>query len=130
MKNQEIARIFDEIAELLEIKGENPFRIRAYRRAAQNIESLSKNIEDVSREEILKIPGIGNDLAGKIEEYIKTGRMQAHDELKREVPEGLLTLLSVPGLGPKTSKLLYDKLKISSQVKIDKEGIVFPALWL
>ncbi len=112
MKNQEIARIFDEIAELLEIKGENPFRIRAYRRAAQNIEGLSKNIEDISHEELLKIPGIGQDLAGKIEEYIKTGRMQAYDELKHEVPEGLLTLLSVPGLGPKTSKLLYDTLKI------------------
>ncbi|MCL4457430.1 MAG: DNA polymerase/3'-5' exonuclease PolX [Nitrospirae bacterium] len=112
MKNQEIAKIFDEIAELLEIKGENPFRIRAYRRAAQNIEGMSKNIEDVAHEELLKIPGIGQDLAGKIEEYLKTGRMQAYDELKHEVPEGLLTLLSVPGLGPKTSKLLYDKLKI------------------
>ena len=125
MKNQEIAKIFDEIAELLEIKGENPFRIRAYRRAAQNIESLSKNIEDVSREEILKIPGIGNDLAGKIEEYIKTGRMQAHDELKREVPEGLLTLLSVPGLGPKTSKLLYDELKIKGIDDLERPKKIF-----
>lgn len=112
MKNQEIARIFNEIADLLEIKGENPFRIRAYRRAAQNIEGLPKSVEEIPKEELLKVPGIGQDLAGKIEEYIKTGKMQTHEELKHEIPEGLLTLLSVPGLGPKTSKLLYEKLKI------------------
>ncbi len=112
MKNQEVARIFNEIADLLEIKGENPFRIRAYRRAAQNIEGLPKGVEEIPKEELLKVPGIGQDLAGKIEEYIKTGKMQAHEELKHEIPEGLLTLLSVPGLGPKTSKLLYEKLKI------------------
>jgi DNA polymerase (family 10) len=112
MKNQEIARIFNEIADLLEIKGENPFRIRAYRRAAQNIEGLPKSVEEIPKEELLKVPGIGHDLAGKIEEYLKTGKMQAHEELKHEIPEGLLTILSVPGLGPKTSKLLYEKLKI------------------
>ncbi|MCL5063367.1 MAG: DNA polymerase/3'-5' exonuclease PolX [Nitrospirae bacterium] len=112
MKNQEIARIFNEIADLLEIKGENPFRIRAYRRAAQNIEGLLKSVEETPKEELLKVPGIGQDLAGKIEEYLKTGRMQAHEELKHEIPEGLLALLSVPSLGPKTSKLLYEKLKI------------------
>ncbi|MBI3592385.1 MAG: DNA polymerase III, partial [Nitrospirae bacterium] len=102
MKNQEIAKIFNEIADLLEIKGENPFRIRAYRRAAQNIEGLPQNIEDIHREELLKIPGIGHDLAGKIEEYSKTGKMQTHEDLKNEIPQGLLTLLSVPSLGPKT----------------------------
>jgi DNA polymerase (family 10) len=114
MKNQEIAKIFNEIADLLEIKGENPFRIRAYRRAAQNIEGLQKSVEDIPKEELLKVPGIGQDLAGKIEEYLKTGKMQAHEELKHEIPEGLLTLLSVPSLGPKTSKLLYEKLKIKN----------------
>lgn len=112
MKNQEIARIFNEIADLLEIKGENPFRIRAYRRAAQNIEGLPKGIEEIPKEDLLKVPGIGQDLAGKIQEYIKTGKIQAHEDLKKEIPEGLLTLLSVPGLGPKTSRLLYDKLEI------------------
>ncbi len=112
MKNQEIAKIFNEIADLLEIKGENPFRIRAYRRAAQNIEGMPKSVEDISKDELLKIPGIGQDLAGKIEEYLKTEKMQVHKELKHEIPEGLLTLLSVPGLGPKTSKLLYEKLKV------------------
>jgi DNA polymerase (family 10) len=112
MRNQEISMIFNEIADLLEIKGENPFRIRAYRKAAQNIEGLPKSVKDIPKDELLKIPGIGQDLAGKIEEYLKTGKMQIHEELRHEIPEGLLTLLSVPGLGPKTAKLLYEKLKV------------------
>lgn len=112
MKNQEIARIFNEIADLLEIKGENPFRIRAYRRAAQNIEGFPKDVAEAPTEELLTIPGIGQDLAGKIEEYIKTGRIKAYEELKEEVPEGLVVLLSVPSLGPKTARLLFDKLKV------------------
>ena len=112
MRNQEISMIFNEIADLLEIKRENPFRIRAYRKAAQNIEGLPKSVKDIPKDELLKIPGIGQDLAGKIEEYLKTGKMQIHEELRHEIPEGLLTLLSVPGLGPKTAKLLYEKLKV------------------
>ena len=120
MKNQEISKTFNEIADLLELKGENTFRIRAYRRAALNIESLTKNIEELSHEEILNIPGIGQDLAGKMEEYIKTGVIQAYEKLKQEIPGGLSTLLSVPGLGPKTSKLLYDNLKITNIDELEK----------
>ncbi len=120
MKNQEIARIFDEMADLLELKGENPFRIRAYRRAALNIGGLTKNIEELPHEEILKTPGIGQDLAGKIEEYIRTGMIRAYEELKHEMPEGLPALLTVPGLGPKTSKLLYEKLKIKNIDELEK----------
>src|SRR5512143_3041530 len=112
MINQQIARIFNEMADLLEIKGENPFRIRAYRRAAQNIEGLPKDIAQMTEDEILQIPGIGKDLAGKIRHYADTGRVEAYEELKALVPEGLAGLLSVPGLGPKTSRLLYDRLKI------------------
>lgn len=114
MKNQEIAEIFNDIADLLEIKGENPFRIRAYRRAALNIESLTKNVAEISKDELMKVPGIGQDLAGKIEEYVRTGRLQAYEDLKKEVPEGLSMLLSVPSLGPKTAKLLFEKLKIKN----------------
>lgn len=120
MKNQEIAKIFSEMANALELKGDNPFRVRAYRRAALNIEGLAKNIAEIPREEILEIPGIGRDLAGKIEEYIKTGEMRSYEELKNEIPAGLSTLLSVPGLGPKTSKLLYDKLKIKDIAELEK----------
>lgn len=120
MKNQEIARIFNEIADLLEIKGENPFRIRAYRRAAQNIEGLSKDVSEISKEELMTIPGIGLDLAGKVEEYIKSGRLQFYEDLKKEVPEGLSTLLSVPSLGPKTAKLLFEKLNIRDIETLEK----------
>lgn len=114
MKNHEIAKIFSEIAELLEIKGDNPFRIRAYQRAAMNIEGLPMGIEDMPHEELLEIPGIGQDLSGKIEEYIKTGKIQAHEDLKHAIPEGLLTILSVPGIGPKTAHMLFEKLKINN----------------
>lgn len=112
MVNQQIAAIFNEMADLLEIKGENPFRIRAYRRAAQNIEGLPKDAGLMTEKELLEIPGIGQDLAAKIREYISTGRITAFEDLKKDVPEGLAILLSVPSLGPKTAKLLYDRLKI------------------
>lgn len=114
MKNQEIAKIFNDIADMLEIKGENPFRIRAYRRAAQNIEGFARDIAETQQEELKKIPGIGQDLADKIKEHIKTGRLKFYEELKKEVPPGLLELLSVPGLGPKTAKMFYDRLKLKN----------------
>lgn len=120
MRNQEIVRIFNDIADLLEIKGENPFRIRAYRRAALNIESLTKDVSEISKDELLKIPGIGQDLAGKIDEYVKTGRIQAYEDLKKDVPEGLSMLLSVPSLGPKTAKLLSEKLKIKNLEDLER----------
>ncbi len=112
MNNQKIANAFLEIAELLELKGGNPFRIRAYRKAAQNLESLSKDVSDLSEEEITSIPGIGKDLAGKIEEYLNTNGMEALEELRKEIPWGLLEVMSVPGVGPKTAKLLYQRLNI------------------
>lgn len=112
MRNQEVAKIFNEIADLLEIKGNNHFRIRAYRRAALNIEGMSVSIENLTKEELLKIPGIGQDLADKIEGYIKTGHIQTLDDLKSEIPEGLLNIMAVPNVGPKTAKMLYDKLNI------------------
>ena len=112
MKNQEIAKIFNEIADLLELKGENPFRIRAYRRAAMQIEGLPKDVSQVTEEELIKLPGIGKDLAGKIKEYLNKGKIELHEELRKEFPETFLTLLQVPSLGPKTAKLVYEKLKI------------------
>jgi DNA polymerase (family 10) len=112
MKNQQIAKIFTEIADLLELKNENVFRIRAYRRAAQNIGGLSKDAAALSEKELTSIPGIGPDLAGKIHEYLTTGKVARHEELKKEIPGGVLELLHVPGLGPKTAKMLYEKKKI------------------
>ena len=104
MKNLEIARAFDLIADLLELKGENPFRIRAYRRAARNLEALTEDLETLAAQGRLdEIPGIGPDLAGKIGEYLETGRMEALESLRREVPAGLAGLMGVPGVGPKTA---------------------------
>ncbi|MEW6417462.1 MAG: DNA polymerase/3'-5' exonuclease PolX [Nitrospirota bacterium] len=120
MKNQEIAKIFNDIADVLEIKGENPFRIRAYRRAAQNIEGLTKDVAETTKDELLSIPGIGQDLAGKIEEYVKTGRLQFYEDLKKEVPEGLSVLISIPSLGPKTAKLLFEKLNVKDMETLEQ----------
>ena len=114
MKNQQIAKIFSEISELLELKGENVFRIRAYRRAAQNMDNLSKDVSTLSQEELESIPGIGKDLAGKIHEFLETGKIAKHEELKREIPGGVLQLLTVPGLGPKKAKMLFERLKVKS----------------
>src|SRR5512145_640164 len=107
MKNQQIAKVFSEIAEILELKGENVFRIRAYRRAAQNLDGLSRDVTTLSQEELEAIPGIG-----KVREYLETGRIAKHEELKKEIPAGVLELLRVPGLGPKKARLFYDKLKV------------------
>ncbi|MCX7794498.1 MAG: DNA polymerase/3'-5' exonuclease PolX [Thermodesulfovibrionales bacterium] len=120
MKNQEIARLFNEIADLLELKGENPFRIRAYRRAAMQIEGLPKDISGLSEEELTRIPGIGQDLAGKIREYITKGRLTLHEELKKEFPETFLELLQVPGLGPKRAKIVYEKLNIKNLEELEE----------
>lgn len=120
MKNQEIARIFSEMADILEIKGDNPFKIRAYRRAALNIEGLPKPVERLSKEELQEIPGIGKELEAKIEEYLLTGSVHAHEKLKSELAPGILTLLDVPGLGPKTAKLLYEKLQVASIEELER----------
>lgn len=115
MKNLEVAEIFRDIAKILEIKGENVFRIRAYERAAQNIEGLSRDVEGFAREDtLMDIPGIGKDLSEKIKEFIKTDKIKMYEDLKKSIPEGLLDLLNIPSVGPKTAKLLYEKLKIKN----------------
>ncbi|MBI3988693.1 MAG: DNA polymerase/3'-5' exonuclease PolX [candidate division NC10 bacterium] len=120
MKNFEIARAFEEIADLLELKEENIFRIRAYRRAAQNIESLAEDIASVAtRGALEQIPGIGKDLALKIQEYLKTGRMNDLEELRQEVPKGVVELMNLQSVGPKTAKLLYEKLQVDSVEKLE-----------
>lgn len=121
MKNREIAQIFYEMGEILEIKGDNPFKIRAYYKAAQNMESLTEDIEKVVQEDRLnELPGIGVKLALKIKEYVTTGKLRAYEKLKKKVPSGLIKILSVPGVGPKTAKLLYEELKIDSIEKLKK----------
>ena len=121
MKNQEIAGIFRKVAQILEIKGDNPFRIRAYERAAQNIESLPEDIEGLIKQDKLKsIEGIGNDLEEKIKEIVAKGSLKQLEDLKKDVPQGLLDILNVPGIGPKTAKLLHEKLKINDVVMLER----------
>ncbi len=115
MKNSKIAEIFNKIADILEVKDENPFRIRAYRKAARNIEGLSEDIASIAREKKLSdIPGVGKDLAGKIEEYISAGSIKSFEKLKKSVSKGVLEIMAVPGIGPKTAGLLCKKFKIKS----------------
>ncbi|NJD63620.1 MAG: DNA polymerase/3'-5' exonuclease PolX [Deltaproteobacteria bacterium] len=114
MTNAQIAKIFGEIADLLELKGESPFRIRAYRRAAMNVEAMPKDLSTLGEEELTAIPGIGRDLAGKIRQYAQTGRVDLYEELKNEVPAGLLSILRIPGVGPKTARMLFDKRNVKS----------------
>ena len=115
MRNFEIAFVFNQIADLLEIQGANPFRVRAYRRAAINIEGLADNIETLSLEGTLNnIPGIGSDLASKIDEYLRTGTIGFHEQLKKEVPLGLAKMVEIPSVGPKTAKEIYDRFRIET----------------
>ena len=116
VQNAEIAEMFDQTAELLEIKGDNPFRSRAYRNAARLIERLPKSITSLLRagEDLSELPGIGKDLAGKIATIVATHKFDVLDHLKRELPGDLGEIAALPGLGPKRVKLLYDKLDVRS----------------
>jgi len=115
MKNEEISHIFNDIADILEIKEENVFRIRAYRKAAETIEGLTEDVALLAKKKDLsELPGIGKDLAGKILEYIKTGRMKAYEDLKKSIAKPVLEMMSIPGVGAKTAQILYSKLKIKS----------------
>ncbi len=115
MKNGEIAALFNRIADFLEIKGDNPFRVRAYRRAAQTMEGLTEDIAVVAeRGGLLEIPGIGKDLAAKIQEYLRRGGVEYLEELQREIPVGVVELMGVHGVGPKTARLLYEQAGVDS----------------
>ncbi len=117
MENRDIARIFNQIADVLEITGGNQYKIRAYRRAAMNIEGLSKRIEDIYREDergLREIPGVGEGIAKKIKEIIKTGRLKKHQELLKKVPPELLELTQITGVGPKHLKALMDGLNVKN----------------
>ncbi|MEE8423257.1 MAG: helix-hairpin-helix domain-containing protein, partial [Thermodesulfobacteriota bacterium] len=123
MENREIAEIFYEIANILEIKGENPFRIRSYRNAGLTIENLTldlKTIIDRDESELEKIPNIGKSLHEKIVEIIKTGKCTFLEKLLKEIPSSLLELLKVQALGPKKIQLLYTKLGIEDIDSLEK----------
>ena len=115
MLNIEIAWVFYEMADLLEIKGGDFFKIRAYRNGAKTISRLEQPVEELlKRGQLTKIPGIGKAISGKIKEILESGTCKAHQELLKEIPKGVLEIRTLPGIGPKKAKLLYEKLGITS----------------
>src|SRR6187200_1588100 len=121
MTKEKIAGVLEQIATLLELKNENPFKIRAYTNAARAIETFGGNVTNFRDEEALsKIPGIGKSIALKIQELATNGSLKYLEELSAEFPSGILELFSLPGLGAKKIKALYDKLQISSIKQLRK----------
>ncbi|HWA97417.1 MAG TPA: DNA polymerase/3'-5' exonuclease PolX [Pirellulales bacterium] len=118
MENPEVAQIFEEVADLLDIQGANPFRIRAYRTAARTIRDLGQPLCGMNEQGLALLPGVGKDLAGKITCILNDGDLPLRRELCRELPHGLCDLVRVPGLGPKRARLLYEQLHISSLGKL------------
>lgn len=123
MDNQRIAQIFQEIGDILDINGENRFRVLAYQKAVLNILNLPTELRDVYEKDpklLLEIPGIGKDLAAKIVELLTTGKCAYHEELLKKFDRGLLEILRVRGIGPKKVKLFYSELGIDSIEKLRK----------
>lgn len=114
--NADIAALLNRMADLLEIEAANPFRIRAYRRAAATIEDLPENVAAMVAEgrPLSDLPGIGEDLAGKITEFVETGRLKALEEVEARTPSTLAALTAIPGLGPKRVHTLHQALKITT----------------
>ncbi len=112
--NETLADMFDTIADVLELQGDIPYRVRAYRNAARTIRDLDRSVAEVAEEGTLEeLPGIGKELAEKIREFLRTGRMTKYDEVVSQVPPGLVELLHIPGLGPKRVRLLHERLGIT-----------------
>lgn len=119
MEKAEVAAILDEIATLLELQGENPFRARAYATAARTISQLETNLADViAAGKLGEIPGIGETLRDKITTLVTTGSLPFYDDVRAKTPPGLLALLHLPGVGPKRIKLLYEQLGIDNLDKL------------
>jgi len=115
VQNIEVAWILKELGDLLEFKGENVYKIKAYRKAARTVGALSKPVVELySKGELIKVPGIGKNINAKIGEIIETGSCELHRRLLKEIPRGLLEVMSLTGVGPKRAKIMYEKLNIDS----------------
>ena len=115
MNHQELAQVFDNVADLLEIKGEVVYKVLAYRRAAESLRGFGQDANVTWKAGRLRdIPGVGEAIAGKIDELLRTGQLEFYEKLKREIPEGLVELLAVPDVGPKKVALFWKKLDITS----------------
>lgn len=124
MTNPEIVAVFEQIAKVLNLQGENPFRIRAYERAAQTIASMSEEMKDVyargGKDALLEIPGVGEDLAMKIEEMVTTGKLKYLEEMMKKVPAGLFDIMQVPGMGPKKTQFVWKTFKVETIADLEK----------
>ena len=122
MKNSDVAKIFQDIADLLELKGENVFKIRAYQKAARAIEYHPRELEAMidEGEDLQSIPGVGEAIAKKAAELVTTGKLGYYENLKGEFPQGITNLLDVPGIGPKTANKLSSELGISSVDELER----------
>ena len=122
MHNNDVAELFDRLADLLEIEGANPFRVRAYRNAARLIRSLPRDVADMvaAGEDLTRLPGIGEDLAGKIKTIVETGTLPLLEEEARKVPPELAELLEIEGLGPKRVKVLHEVLGVRSLEDLER----------
>jgi len=120
--NSDVSKIFNQVADLLDIQNKNPFRIRAYRNAARTIAGLSRSVEDLveTGEDLTKFSGIGEDLAGKIEEIVNTGTLKLLKELKNDVPAELSQLMKVSELGPKRVMAIHAELGITTIDELEK----------
>ncbi|HEY7063750.1 MAG TPA: DNA polymerase/3'-5' exonuclease PolX [Chloroflexota bacterium] len=115
MRNAEVAQLFEDVADMLEVQGESGFRVRAYREGARQIAGLPEPIEQVAAAgKLQNIPGVGKAIAQKIDEYLRTGKLSYYERLREQVPPGLVALLQVPGLGPRTAQLLHKELGVES----------------
>src|ERR671915_2199103 len=112
--NEELARLFSEMAELLELTGETGFRVRAYDRGARALSGYGADLAGLSERELAAIPGVGKAIAAKVREYLDTGRVAKLEELRAEVPPGLRALVRVPGLGPAKARLVHERLGVAS----------------
>ena len=121
VRNFEVARLFYEMASLLEVRGESVFRVRAYQRGAQTLEALAKDVAALATSGALqRLPGIGKDLAARIEEYLATGRIARLESLRAGLPATFLSLLEIRGLGPKTARALFEQLGIDSIERLEE----------
>ena len=118
MDNEAIARRFYRLSALMEVRGDDPFRLRSYRNAAEAIEVWPTPLKDIAEKEgmegLQEIPGVGKAIAGKVIDLLNKGSFDAWDRLVKETPESVLDLLEIPGIGPKTAALLHQRFKVSS----------------
>ncbi len=121
MNNNDVAGLLDDIGDMLEIQGENPFKVRAYHRAANTIRSLTTDINKIYEEGKLgELPGVGAHIAERVGELLRTGHLAYYEELKKKVSPAMLTLMEVPSIGPKKAKTLYEKLHVTNVEILEK----------